>query len=220
MDISAAVSYHSLVILGLLWRKITPKKSKSLASRRFFSLCNRQMYAHKKIKRVQNTETNYLKMIQERYNGTTSMTTSTKLASVYVEPTTTPMDKKKKNDPVHRSQRPQRRLVDHTQYRRDGTSSSQSDTTTKITPTFGNLPRKTNLKMGLPTCFALEASLDDIILGDVTKKKEFDALTNNNSDRIHFYFKVGPKHQQKPTRTSSLASRVGDPWEYLFSLGM
>jgi hypothetical protein len=139
-------------------------------------------------------------MIQH-HNGAISMTT-TKLSSVYAEPTTTPMDNKK-NDSVHSDRRP-RRLVDYTQYRRDGTSpSNQSQhNTTKVTPTFGNPPRKTNLKMGLPTCFALEASLEDIILGDF-KKKELDAATNK-ADRIHFYFKVEPKNQRKPTRTSSL----------------
>jgi hypothetical protein len=55
--------------------------------------------------------------------------------------------------------------------------------------------------MGLPTCFALEASLADMILGD--DKMEVNAATNK-ADRINFYLKVEPKSKRKPTRTSTL----------------
>jgi hypothetical protein len=125
---------------------------------------------------------------------------ATKL-SVYAEPTTTTSLDKKNNPANSSSPRGPRRLVDYTQYRRNIHSSSQLYHT-NITPTaVFSPPRKTNLKMGLPTCFALEASLDDIILGDA--KEELDAAANK-ANRVDFYLRVEPKSQRKPARISSL----------------
>lgn len=139
--------------------------------------------------------------------GGGNMATNAKLPCVYAElaaPTSVL---------VVDTKRQQRRLVDYTQERgtRDGTLSSLSHNT-KVTPTIRYpAQRKTYLKMGLPTCFALESSRDDIALGS---DKEIDppenaATTCKVPEVIDFYLKVVvPKSLRKPPRTSSLDTAI------------
>jgi hypothetical protein len=104
------------------------------------------------------------------------------------------------NEPVNITSR--RMLVDYTQCRRDGTASSKSSNAKRST----EYPRNTALKMGLPTCFAFEASLTNRTSGD--DKKDLSGAATKKAERISFYLKVQPKSQRKPTRTSSLDRAV------------
>jgi hypothetical protein len=100
-----------------------------------------------------------------------------------------------KVEPAKSIRRP--RLVDYMQCRRDGTTSSKSFNTKKS----NEHPWKTNLKMGLPTCLTLDASLTTMLFID---DEELDA-SKNKEDRIDFYLKVEPKcRRRNSTRTSSL----------------
>jgi hypothetical protein len=89
--------------------------------------------------------------------------------------------------------RNRRRLVDYTKCRSDGTASSKSNNSKHAT----QYPRNA-LKMGLPTCFALEASLvEKEVLTDTTSDKV-------TPDRIKFNHYVEARSQLKPSRVSTL----------------
>lgn len=93
-----------------------------------------------------------------------------------------------------------RRLVDYTKYRSDGTKSSMPQNTL-MSVNDNEQPKKAHA-LGMPACLALEASLSAMMLSaeDASQKEE--------EDRIDFYLKVSPKSRRKATRVSTLDTAV------------
>jgi hypothetical protein len=97
--------------------------------------------------------------------------------------------------------RTRRRLVDYTKCRRDGTPSSNTTSSNIMDGTSSSDSTKQDIRLGLPTCRALETSLASMML---TKPIQIPQDEEQDDDRIDFFLKIVPKSQRKSSRVSTL----------------
>lgn len=106
------------------------------------------------------------------------------------------------SSPRRSSPQLRRRLVDYTQCRSDGTSSTAANAGHKAISTNDYfLKAKLIPALGLPSCRALDASLADLMA--VPEEKTED------EERIDFFLKVAPKSQRRQSRRVSTLDTVG-----------